>query len=215
MAGPDPVVGVASELADRRGRCGHEAHVVELLVDEEELLVAVVHLLDRSLVPGAFGFGAGDDLLGRLAGGDAVGDLLHADQEAHVETLVRELFGAGAGPETVGEVVVLDGRMALDGVVTAVVVRQQQSFRGDEFSGAAAVEEHHGILHRGAVDRIDLFGRESESFGAHVVDAGGDEAREPHALVRGGGPEAEEGEKGQQGLFFHRVRNLSSSVYSF
>ena len=197
MAGPDPVVGVASELADRRGRCGHEAHVVELLVDEEELLVAVIHLFDGGLVPDAFGLGACDDLCGALAGGDAVGDLLHADQEADVETLVRELFGARAGPETVGEIVVLDGRMALDGVVTAVVVRQQQPFRGDEFSGAASSEEHHGILHRGAVDRIDIFSREAETFGTHVVDAFGDEAREPHALVGCGGPEPEEGEESQ------------------
>ena len=91
----------------------------------------------------------------------------------------------------------LDGRVALDGVVSAVVVGEQESFRGDEFSGAAAVEEHHGILHRGAVDRVDVFGREAETFGTHVIDAFGDEAREPHALVGRGGPETEEGEKGQ------------------
>ncbi len=86
--------------------------------------------------------------------------------------------------------------MALDGVVAAVVVRQQQPFGGDELPGAAAVEEHDGILHRGLVDRIDVFGREPETFCTHVVDAFGDEAREPHALVGRGGPETEEGEKG-------------------
>ena len=62
--GPDPVVGVAAELADRRGRRGDQTHVVELFVDEEELLVAIIHLLDGGLVSDPFGFGLADDLLG-------------------------------------------------------------------------------------------------------------------------------------------------------
>ena len=46
VAGPYPFVGVAPELADRRGRGADQPHVVELLVNEQELLVAVIHLFD-------------------------------------------------------------------------------------------------------------------------------------------------------------------------
>ena len=204
VARPDPVVGVAAELADRRGRRRHEAHVVELLVDEQELLVAVVHLFNGSLVIRPFGLGRADDLLGRLARREAVGDLLHPDEELHVQLLVGQLLGARAGPESVGQVVVLDGRVGLDGVVAAVVVGQQQPFGRDQLARAAAVEEYDGILHRGAVDRVDVFGREAESFGAHVVDARRDEAREPHALVGEGGQQRQRRQQCQQGSF-HRI----------
>ena len=115
--------------------------------------------------------------------GQPVGHLLHADEEFHVELLVGQLLGARHGPESVGQVVVLDARMRLYGVVTAVVVGQQQSFGRDQLARAAAVEQHHGVFHRSLVDRIDVFGREAEAFCAHVVDALRNQAREPHALV--------------------------------
>ena len=90
-----------------------------------------------------------------------------------------------------------DARMRLYGVVAAVVVGEQQPFGRNQFARAAAVEQHHGILHRGFVDRVDVFGREAESFGAHVVDALRDEAREPHALVGGGRQREERTEQGK------------------
>ena len=214
VAGPDPVVGVAAELADRRGRRGHQAHVVELLVDEQELLVAVVHLFDRGFVARAFGLGFFDDLRGRLARGDPVGHLLHADEEADPEFFVGQLLGPRHGPETVGQVVVLDGRMFLDGVVAAVVVGEQQAFGRNEFARTAAVEKYDGVFHRGLVDRVDVFGREAEAFCTHVVDAFGDQAREPHALVGQRRQEGKGGEQGQQGAF-HGFKNLSNSVYTF
>ena len=164
-------------------RGADQTHVVELLVEEKEVLVAIVHLLDRGVQPRSLGLGGADDRLGRLAGGQPFGHLLHPDQDADVEPLVGQLLAARTGPETVGEVVVLDGRVALDGVVAAVVVRQQQPLGRDDFARAAAVEEDHGVLHRGLVDAVDRFGREAEAFGAHIVDAPGDEARKPHALV--------------------------------
>ena len=71
------------------------------------------------------------------------------------------------------------------------------TFGRNQFARAAAVEQHHGILHRGFVDRVDVFGREAESFGAHVVDALRDEAREPHALVGGGCQREERTEQGK------------------
>ena len=197
VAGPYPVVGVAAELADRRGRRADQAYVVELLVDEQKLLVAVVHLLDRGLVALAFGLGPADDFGLRFARSDTVGDLFHADEEAYVELLVGQFLPARHGPEAVGQVVVFDARMRLYGVVAAVVVGEQHPFGRNQFARAAAVEQHHGILHRGFVDRVDVFGREAESFGAHVVDALRDEAREPHALVGGGCQREERTEQGK------------------
>ena len=108
MAGPYPVVGVAAELADGRGRRGDQPHVVELLVEEEKLLVAVVHLLDSGLVAFALGFGLADDFVGRLACGHAVGHLLHADEEADVKVSVGQLLVARAGPETAGQIIVFE-----------------------------------------------------------------------------------------------------------
>ena len=48
MAGPHPVVGVASELADRGRRSTYETDITINLVDKEEILVAIVKSLDRS-----------------------------------------------------------------------------------------------------------------------------------------------------------------------
>mgnify|MGYP000582766180 CR=1 FL=1 len=74
MPGPCPVVGVAAELADRRGRSTYQADIVELLVDEQELLVAVVHLLDRGFVAAVLA-GFFEDFLAALAGGQTLGDV--------------------------------------------------------------------------------------------------------------------------------------------
>ena len=200
VAGPYPVVGVAPELADRRGRGADQPHVVELLVNEQELLVAVIHLFDRGFVTAVRGR-FGDDRLGCLACGEAVGDLLHAHQEADVEVFVGQLLFAGAGPEAVGEVVVFEARVALYGVVAAVVVGEQQPFGGDQLARAAAVEEHYGVFHRGLIDRINRFGREVEPLGPHVVDARGDQAGEPHALVGEGGEPEQDRQDRQQDTF--------------
>ena len=175
-------------------------------------MVAVVHLLHGGLVAGGFGLGLLDDLVCGLSRGDAVGHLLHPDEEAHPEFFVGQLLGTRHGPESVGEVVVFGGRVPLDGAVAAVVVGQQQSFGRDQFARASAVEQHHGVLHRGLVDGIDVFGGEPESLGAHVVDARGDQAREPHALVGQRRQHEEDGQQGQQ-CSFHRSKKLSSSTY--
>ena len=86
-------------------------------------------------------------------------------------------------PEAVGQIVVLDGRQALDRSVAAVVVGNQQSFRGDELGRAAVVEEHDGVFERSLVDAVNVFRSQLESFGAHIVDARRDQARQPHALI--------------------------------
>ena len=101
-----------------------------------------------------------------------------------------------------------------DGGVQQGMVGEQQPFGRDQLARAAAVEEHYGVLHRGLVDRIDVFGREAESFRAHVVDALRDEARKPHALVGQSRQDSEGREQGQQRAF-HSLRNRVSSTYTF
>ncbi len=91
--------------------------------------------------------------------------------------------------------------MALDGIVTAVVVGQQKPLGGNQLARTAAVEKHHGVFHRSLVDRIDVVGRKAESFGAHVADAVRNQARKPHPLVGRGGREQQERKKGQQNTF--------------
>ena len=183
---PDPVVRVASKLTDRRGGSTHQTHVVELLVDEEELLVAIVHLLDGCTIAFAFPLGSLDNRSGCFARGDAVRHILHAYQDADKEPLVGELLLAVAGPKTVCEVVVLDRRMELDGIITAVVVREYQPLGRYDFARAEASEKHHGILHRGAVDAVDILGCEAESLLPHLLHAVGNEAWKPHALIGSG-----------------------------
>ena len=72
-----------------------------------------------------------------VLGAQRVGEYLDVAAAAEVaaqdEMCIRDrLLGARHGPESVGQVVVLYARMRLYGVVTAVVVGQQQSF-GDVY----------------------------------------------------------------------------------
>ena len=101
VPGPCPVVGVAAELADRRGRSAYQADIVELFIDEQELLVAVVHLLDRGFVAAVLA-GFFEDFLAALAGGQTLGDVLHAFEELDVEVFVGKLLFARLCPEAVG-----------------------------------------------------------------------------------------------------------------
>ena len=153
VPGPCPVVGVAAELADRRGRSTYQADIVELLVDEQELLVAVVHLLDRGFVAAV------------LAGFSRISSRLSPAARRSVMSSMRlrnltlrfsfgKFLFARLCPEAVGQIVVLDGRQALDRSVAAVVVGNQQSFRGDELGRAAVVEEHDGVFERSLVDAV-------------------------------------------------------------
>ena len=208
VARPDPVVRVAAKLTDRRGRCTHQAHIVVLAIDKEELLVAVVHLLDRGAVALPLGLRRGNDRLRLLALSDAVGHLLHADQDAHIEPLVGELLLAVARPEAVGEVVVLDRGVELNGVVAAVVVRQHQALLRDDLSRAEAAKEHHGVLHRGLVDAVDVRFGQLEALCAHLADAVGHQARQPHALVGRHGQPCDECCQNGQEVFFHLIRWL-------
>ena len=201
MSRPHPVVGIAAELAYRRGRRTHKAHVAEDIIYEEELLVAVVHLLHVGPVPLLLGLGR--YILGILARSYAVGHILHAYKDAHRESRHGKLTLTRGGPETVRQIVVLDGRELLYRSVAAVVVREQEALPRDELARTAAAEQHHGILHRGPVDRIYVLGRETESLAAHILYARTDKARQPHTLVGTGCNGRQRKQKCKQYFFYY------------
>ena len=188
--------------------------------DEEEILVAVVegfHIGRQSFV----GIGIiRDDLLGigpdhgvalgfghrrDISCQDLVRDVFHAFQEADCQSFIRELLAAVHSPEAVFQVVVLHAAVALDIAVAAVVVRQQEAFVGDELSGAAAAEQDDGILQRGLIDAIDIFGGEAKSLRLHVADPLGDQGREPHAFIGISAHRAHQQETQKQECFFHEI----------
>ena len=53
VAGPHPVVGVSAVFAYTAWGSPHQAHVIELLIDEQIKLVAMVECLNRGLVVGS------------------------------------------------------------------------------------------------------------------------------------------------------------------
>ncbi len=206
MARPHPVVGIAAELADRRRGRPHQPHVAVGTEQEEHVLVAVIERLYAHLVA----LPALVRLHGLLlhppdVGLDARrptsfvhpfphafqhlgGDILHPYEERHRKTGVRQLLLGRESPETVGQVIVLQTAVALNLVVAAMVVGQQQSPGRHQLSGTAAAEKHHGILQRSLVHAVDVLGRETEPLGLHILHLPADEARQPHALV---GPRTE------------------------
>ena len=179
VAGPHPVVGVASVLAHAFWRGRDKAHIVVVAVREDVVLVAVVHRL-HVVVQGAVcrlefcADRAELSLDGRSAvclrhvvvdlGQNAFCDVVNAVQEAHVEIVDVHFLVLAFGPKPIGQVVVLWGAEALDGTVGTVVVGQDQSLRRDDFCGAtAAVQTHDRVFQGGVVDVVDVLGAQAKA----------------------------------------------------
>ena len=202
VAGPHPVVRFTAEFADGGRRGTHQAHVPVLPEDEEEVLVAIVQGFNAGLEAVSIFGGLFQQLLGIL-GYEGLALLFghlglvslehhfrhvfHAFQEADGEAGIGELIGPGLGPETVFEVVVLHGGMALDEAVTAVVVGKEKTLVTHQLSGAAAAEQHHGVFQAGLVHAVDVFGAELEALGLHVFNSLGNKGGQPHAFIGLGG----------------------------
>ena len=217
MSGPHPVVGVAAELADRLGRSSHQTHVAELLDHESEKLVALEERFDLDLHAGILlGEPVGQrldvlrrDFLVLLLSGDRrhvaddLGRNVHdlAD-ETHAQPGRRQLLGLRHGPETVLQVVVLDGRKSLDRPEAAVVVGEQKSFGRDDLARATAAEDDDRILQRRLVDAVDLLGGEFAPAFLHVSDVHFLKVgQHPHTLVgQGRSRHAQCGEKHKESL---------------
>ena len=189
VAGPGPVIGVAAKFAHRRGGSADETDILVDDVDKEEELVAVEHGFDGSVVVGSlYGF-AGDaftdvaDSFGAVGLAHFVaeafqypaGNVFHTNQDGGCEAGVGEFLGHVVCPETVAQVVVLNGGVFLQFAVTAVVVGRDKTAIADDFAGAEMPEgsafvakAYDGVLDAVLIDTIDVFGGEFETGFLHV-----------------------------------------------
>ena len=146
LTGPHPVVGLATKLTHGFGNGKHQAHVLEVAVGGEVVLVALVERLDLNTQRGVLDA----DLLGHgiLNAIDEVADLAEGqvhetlgvqlggnvallDHEAYEEVFVGQLLGIALGVETVEHIVVLHGRVLADAVEATVVVGEYQTVGTD------------------------------------------------------------------------------------
>ena len=221
MAGPHPVVGVAAEFADIARGSAHKAYIGEDLVDIHEVLVAVVEGLDNGFVVCAgHGFDGEDgdvlldDALAFGLGGlvvDAfkhtVGHIFHSHKTGCGESFAGYLLTAVHCPESMGEVVVLDGAVAGDVVVAAVVVGEEEALVGDKLAGASLVEKDDGVFEAGVVDVVDVFSGDMHACFLHGSLVLAQKHGNPHALVghSRGQQKHNHCEKGKD--FFHKVKS--------
>ena len=199
MAGPHPVVGIATELTDRGGRSTHKTHVRKDLNHKCKVLITTEERLNRQLHIGILLFEflhhvcavlAGDFVILSLSGGRGhVTDHLgcHVDNlthETYLQTGCGQLLLARHCPETIFEVVVLDATQRLDRAVAAVVVCEQQTLARHHFARATATEDHDCIFQSVVIDRVDIFGREFQTLSLHILDVHLLEVgQQPHTLV--------------------------------
>ncbi len=221
VARPHPVVRVAAELAYRRGRGTHQTHVGIYLVDECEELVVAEEARHDDLHAGILRFelfGQGGDVLLRdshiliLAGdrrdvADDIGrNVDYMTYESHFQTRCGQLALAVLGPESVGQIVVVDRRELLDRRIAAVVVGKEQAVGRNDLAGAAAAEYDDRILQRALVGRVDVVGRETAALGAHLFDVHlFDVGQQPHALVCCGRERDPDGREDKKQFFHIRV----------
>jgi hypothetical protein len=145
-----PVIDLAAVVAQGLGRRRHDAHVAQLEVLEQhesqpvvlpcdfapcvQLLLAISH--DRGLppldLPQPLQVRQGSRQPVEHPGGD-VGLLLEDEDES---PLAGKLVRSRLRQEPVLQVVVLGGRVALDGAMDAVVIGEQEAVGGDEGSAA-------------------------------------------------------------------------------
>ena len=209
MARPHPVVRISAEFSDGRGRCPDQADIPVDPEQEEEVLVAIEQGFDlcfkafsagRRFLDQPVGIDPDDGIPLRFThrGIEALENLLrhivHPFQETDCQSFIRKLLRAVHRPEAILQVVVFHAAVLLDVTVAAVMIRQQQSLRGNQLTRTAGTEQDDGILERSLVHAVYIFGRQLETFGLHVSDPLGYKRRQPHTLV---GPQRQD--KGQQG----------------
>ena len=105
--------------------------------------------------------------------------------------------------------------MALDVAVAAVMVGQQQAPVGDQFSRAAASEEHHGVFQGCLVDAVDVFSGEPASFAAHVVYTFCYQGGKPHSFVGAGAWRKQRNENQGDNYSFHTPKMLKNIVFLY
>ena len=117
---------------------------------------------------------------------DSVSDVDHVFQHDGGKARACEFFFRSHCPESVGEVVVLHRRVALNPAVAAVMVGEEQTLVADEFASAAASEEHHGVFHGAVIDGINVVGSDFHAHSLHLGFVTLKQSRNPHAFVSTG-----------------------------
>ena len=223
VACPHPVVRIAAELTERRGRSEDESDVAEDVVDDEEVLVVIEgqHLGVGELVALGYrvGDGAGDgvgcaDAL--ILVGDAfelwhdtVGEVDRLAEVLHFESFDGQLVLEALRHEAVLQVVVLHAAELLDGAVAAMVVGEDEPLVGDGNSGASAAEDDDGVGYARARLAVDGFDGHIETQLLHACDVLFVQLFEhPHAFV---GP----GARGKQHARGYCSHDLVCSVHVY
>ena len=197
LARPHPVVGLATVLTHRLRHGEHQAHILEVAIGGQVILVTLIEglhlntqgriLLAHTLLPGILdAIHDSTNIRHALAfqlRHDGVGDVLLFYHETDEEVFVRQLFLIALGIEAVQHVVMLDGRVLADGVETTVVVGKHQAVGRYHDTRAIAAEVNHGILD-GMVTLVQLLHRQLETILLHLlIDGSGQVIEGPHALV--------------------------------
>ena len=163
MTRPHPVVGITTELTDRARRSTYQTNVGIHLINEQEVLVAIIKRLHiRSQIRIAI-----DSLFFNLLGilGDEfvslffghlslvtlqylIGYIGHVFQERNRQARIRQFFCSGHCPETVSQIVVFYRTVRLDLTETAMVVGNQQAFRRNQFTCTATTETYYCVFQR-------------------------------------------------------------------
>ena len=195
VTGPDPVVDIATKLADGRRRRIHQAHITDFhLLDQKILGAAVEDIHVAAIATGRLAFGHQRLFLridGRVAliaalfgiqgGHHLIADF--GDRLGHVDPqrgFTGQLFAQGAGEEAVAQQIAIGRGIELDAAVGAVVVGDYQTHRRDERCRAEAETDHR--IHRIAGQVGQFLGIDLDSRALQISLNGRQLMRLPHAL---------------------------------
>ncbi len=153
MAWPLEVIDIAAEFADLVGRGVHQAHVANHQLTDAVVLKAAVKARYRA-ADALVGFTFGDQRLdtclhclmaitpahvGSEALEHTVGDVFEFFGDVNDEVrAARQFVAASLGKEAVRDQIVVGGRVALDGVIGAVMIGDHQALRRHERRRAGA-----------------------------------------------------------------------------
>ena len=200
MTRPNPVVGVASEFTNGRGRCANQTYVAVNFVQVQEVLVAVIGGVDSYRIESfvqSLQRSFRDALYVIVYNGLAfffvhrvcytfqnlLCNVFHAAHESDGQAFVGQFFCTCACPKAVFQVVVFYGAVCLNLVVAAMVVGQQQAFCRDDFACTASAKVDNGVFEAGLVYAVNIFCRELKAQLVHAVYFLSNEHGQPHAFV--------------------------------
>ena len=196
MSWPHPVVCIAAKLAKRFRRCSYQPNIGIFFVDQQEELVAVEVVLYISYILTFLRFLFFYLLAYRFkflvvffagsvtyCGFHLVGNIFHTLQEKGSNTLCRQFFLHIVCPEAIVEQVAVYCAEVGYGIISTVVVGEQQSVSRDHLGSAAAAKLYHRVLQAGVVYIIQVLFCKAQSQALHLIVIFTNEHRNPHALI--------------------------------